>query len=286
VRVPALLLSLVAALGYGLSDFVGGSATRQVPVLRVVAVSYPVGMVGMLLVAPLAGGQLDAAGLIYGALSGLVGGAAILWFYAALASGPMSVVSPLTSLLVAGLPLGVGMLWGERPGVIALIGAGLALVAVVLVSRAVNEEGASIAFTPKVAWLTVISGVAFAVYFVLLDKVGAHTGIWPLVVSRVCATVLVLVVAAFRKRLRPPTGTPLRLAVSAGLLDVVANVAFVYALRAGLLSLVSVTTSLYPAATVLLARIVLRERTVFVQRVGLILAAVAVAMIAGASATG
>jgi drug/metabolite transporter (DMT)-like permease len=284
--VLALVLSLFAALGYGLSDFAGGMAARRVEVLRVVVVSYPVGLAGMLVVAPFAGGVLTTGGLLYGALSGLVGGAAILWFYAALANGPMSVVSPLTSLLVAGLPLGVGMLWGERPGIIALAGAGLALIAVVLVSRTVHAEDDPHRFTPKVAWLTFGSGAAFAVYFILLDKVGDDTGLWPLVVSRAAATVLVLVAAAVTGNLRLPTGTPLRLAVTAGLLDVLGNATFVYALRAGLLSLVSVLTSLYPAATVLLARIVLRERTARVQRIGLVLAAVAVALIAGASATG
>jgi drug/metabolite transporter (DMT)-like permease len=284
--VPALLLSLVAALGYGLSDFVGGLAARKVAVLRVVVVSYPVGMLGMAVLAPLVGGAMTTSSLIYSVLAGLVGGCAILWFYAALAVGPMSVVSPLTSLLVAALPLGVGMLWGERPGPIALVGAGLAVVAVVLVSRSVAEEDATLRFTPKVAWLTFGSGGAFAIYFVLLDKVGTDTGLWPLLVSRGSATALVLIAAAFSKRLRPPGGVPLRLALTAGALDVLANVAFLYALRAGLLSLVSVLTSLYPAATVLLARIVLRERTVAVQRVGLVLAAVAVAMIAGSSTTG
>jgi drug/metabolite transporter (DMT)-like permease len=249
-------------------------------------VSYPVGMLGMLLLAPLAGGTVTTSSLVYGALAGLVGGAAILWFYAALASGPMTMVSPLTSLLVAGLPLGVGMLWGERPRPIALVGAGLAVVAVVLISRSVTNEDSPVRFTPKVAWLTFGSGAAFAVYFVLLDKVGSGTGLWPLLVSRGSASLLVLVAAAFSKRLRPPGGVPLRLALTAGALDVLGNVAFLYALRAGLLSLVSVTTSLYPAATVLLARIVLRERIVAVQRTGLALAVVAVVLIAGATKGG
>lgn len=283
----ALSLSLIAALGYGLSDFAGGVAARRIAVLRIVIVSYPVGLAGMLALVPFLGGTPSTAELVYGALAGLAGGVAVLWFYAAMASGPMSVVSPLTALLVAGLPLGYGILTGERPRVIALIGAGLAVIAVVLVSRQEHsavDEGTPVRFTAKVAWLTVGSGASFAVYFVLLDKVGHNSGLWPLVVSRVSSTVLVLVSALIARQLRPSRGVPLRLSVVAGLLDVVANVAFLYALRAGLLSMVSVLTSLYPAATVLLARIVLKERTGWIQRIGLVLAAVAVAMIAGASA--
>jgi drug/metabolite transporter (DMT)-like permease len=281
----ALVFSLVAAVGYGISDFVGGLAARRTAVLSVVMFSYPVGLLGMLAIAPLLGGRPTVASLVIGGVAGLVSACAILWFYAALAAGPMSVVSPLTSLLVAGLPLCVGMLWGERPGTVALVGAGVAVVAVVLVSRqrqVATDEG--LRFTPKVAWLTVGAGVAFAVYFVLLDRVGSDTGLWPLVLSRVSASALVLACGVLRGQRRLPVGVPRRLALAAGLLDVVANVSFLYALRAGLLSIVGVVTSLYPAATVLLARVVLHERTGWVQRIGLVMAAVAVGMIAGGSA--
>jgi drug/metabolite transporter (DMT)-like permease len=285
--VSALTLSLIAALGYGVSDFVGGLAARRTAVLSVVMVSYPIGFLGLLALAPLVGGTVTAHSLLVGAVAGLVSGCAILWFYAALAAGPMSVVSPLTSLLVAGLPLGVGILWGERPGPLALVGAGLAVVAVVLVSRSKTvDESSSVRFSPKVAWLTAGAGIAFAVYFVLLDKVGAGTGLWPLVASRASASALVLVAGLVTGQRKLPTGLPLRLAVTAAALDMVANWAFLDALRAGLLSIVSVLTSLYPAATVLLARVVLKEHTGWIQRIGLVLAAVAVSLIAGAPASG
>lgn len=280
LAMPALVLSLIAALSYGVSDFVGGLGARRAAVLSVLMVSYPVGCLGMLAVTPFFGGELTTRALLVGSAAGLVSGLAIIWFYAALATGPMSVVSPLTSLLVAGLPLGVGLLWGERPGPLALVGAALA---VVLVSRQENtavDEGEPVRFTPKVAWLTAGSGAAFAVYFVLLDKVGDNTGLWPLVMSRASATVLVVGAALIGRR-RPPAGMPLRLALAAAALDMIANTAFLYALRGGMLSIVSVLTSLYPAGTVLLARLVLKEHTGWVQRVGLVLAAAAVALIAG-----
>jgi drug/metabolite transporter (DMT)-like permease len=281
--VVALLLSLVAALGYGVSDFVGGLAARRVAVLRVVVASYPVGMIGMAVIAPFAGGTLTIPALVFGILSGLVGGAAILCYYAALAAGPMSVVAPLTAVLVAGIPLIFGLLQGEHLSVIALIGAGVAIVAILLVSKQQDDHTAA-RFTPKVALLTVASGAAFGVFFILLDQVGHDSGMWPLLVSRTTSTILMLVAALFAKQLRPPTGVPLRLALTAGLLDVVANAAFLYALRAGMLSIVSVLTSLYPASTVLLARLVLGERTGWPQRIGLVLAATAIVMISAPSA--
>lgn len=212
---------------------------------------------------------------------------AILWFYLALAEGPMSVVSPLTALLVAGLPLATGIALGERPGSLALVGAGLAVVAVVLVSReerAAVDHTPAVRFTARVGWLTVGSGATFGGYFILLDQVPAGSGLWPLAMSRMAATaVVVVVVAAGVTARRPAAGVPARLAVAAAMLDVIGNVAFVFALQAGLLSLVSVVAALYPAWTVLLARLVLGERTGRTQQAGLALAAVAVGLIASAA---
>jgi drug/metabolite transporter (DMT)-like permease len=274
----AVALALLAALGYGLSDFVGGVAARRVAALRVVLVSYPLSVLLVAVIAPFIGGRGDVSALLWGGLAGIVAGLAVWWFYLALALGPMTVVSPLTALLVAVLPLAAGMLLGERPAVLALIGAVLAVVAVVLVSR--SGAGAELPFTGRVALLTLGSGTAFAGYFVLLHQVPSGTGLWPLLASRVGATAVVLVAAVGTRQLRVPLGVPLRLALVAGLLDVVANTAFLYAVQGGLLSLVSVITALYPAATVALASLLLGERTGRVQRAGMVLAAAAVALIA------
>jgi drug/metabolite transporter (DMT)-like permease len=205
----------------------------------------------------------------------------VWWFYAALGAGPISVVSPLMAILVGGIPVGVGLAMGERPGLIAAIGVVLALVAVVLVSReATDVDTTPHRFTPKVAWLTVGSGVAFGLNFVLIAQAPTEAKLWPLVFARVSASVLVIVIAAMSDNLRPPTGTPLRLAVLAALLDTGANIAMLLALQASLLSLAGVLMSLYPAATVLLAIVVLRERVTRWQAIGMVLALAAVAMIA------
>ena len=273
----AVLLALLAATGYGVSDFVGGVAARRVAALRVVLVSYPLSVLLVGLVAPFVGGRVELGSLLWGLAAGATAGLAVWWFYLALAAGPMSVVSPLTAVLVAGLPLLFAVARGERPGGLALVGVVLALVAVVLVSR---EGPSALAFTGRVALLTVGSGTAFAVYFVLIAQVGPGTGLWPLLASRVGASAVVLAAAVVAGHLRAPSGVPLRLALVAGVLDVVANTAFLFAVQGGLLSLVSVITALYPAATVLLAALVLGERTARVQQVGMVLAAASVALIA------
>jgi drug/metabolite transporter (DMT)-like permease len=256
-------------------------ASRRVAALRVVLVSYPIALVLLALLATTVGGQLSQGAVFWGSLCGISQAFGVWWFYAALGSGPISVVSPLTAILVAAIPLGAGLVMGVRPGVIAGVGVVLALIAVVLVSReATDEDTTPHKFTVKVAWLTVGSGLAFGMNFVLIHQAPVDANLWPLVFARLSASVLVLVIAAVSGNLRAPTGTPLKLAVLAALLDTGSNIAMLLALRASLLSLAGVLMSLYPAATVLLAIVVLRERVTRWQTVGMVLALTAVAMIA------
>ncbi|MGE0782876.1 MAG: EamA family transporter, partial [Mycolicibacterium sp.] len=245
-----------------------------------------------------------SAAVLWGLLAGLAQAFGVWWFYAALAAGPISVVSPLTSILVAGIPVGVGLAFGERPGLLALVGVVLALVAVVLVSRGGSDEPLARResdtdeplarresdtdeplarphrFTAKVAWLTVGSGTAFGMNFVVLGQVPPEAELWPLVFGRLGATAIVLLAAGLTGNLTVERGLPLRLAVIAGLLDTTANVATLLALQSSMLSLAGVLIALYPAATVLLAIVVLRERVMRWQAVGMVLALAAVALIA------
>jgi drug/metabolite transporter (DMT)-like permease len=256
-------------------------ASRRVEALRVVLVSYPIAMLLLAMLATIVGGQISEAAIFWGSLCGVSQAFGVWWFYAALGAGPISVVSPLTAVLVAGIPVAVGLALGERPGVVAGVGIVVALVAVVMVSReATDEDVTPHKFTATVAWLTVGSGIAFGLNFVLIDQAPVEARLWPLVYARLTATVLVIVIAALSHNLRPPTGTPLRLAMLAAVLDVGANIAMLLALQASLLSLAGVLMSLYPAATVLLAIAVLRERVTRWQAVGMVLALAAVAMIA------
>jgi drug/metabolite transporter (DMT)-like permease len=158
----------------------------------------------------------------------------------------------------------------------------LAMFAVILVSREspADEDVRTHRFTSKVAWLTVGSGVAFGLDFVLLHQAPAACRLWPLFFARAAATVLVFAVAAMSNNLQLPTRTPLRLAVAAALLDTCANITMLLAIQKWMLSLASILISLYPATTVILAIIVLRERLTRWQALGMILAAASVSMIA------
>ncbi|WP_433200911.1 EamA family transporter [Nocardia sp. CA-107356] len=285
----AVLLALVAAFGYGVSDFFGGVASRRVTALRVVIVSYPISALLILILVPLVGGTPDTASMLWGLAAGVASGLAVWWFYAALASGPMAVVSPLTAILVAGIPVLVGLVIGERPGPLAFAGIAFALGAVYLVSREspddVTEEitgGRELRFTRKVALLTIGSGAAFGLAFVFLHETRASAGVWPLLAQRGAASPMVWLIALSAGEFRLLHGEPLRLAAYIAVLDVIANAALLYAFHGSMLSLVSVIGSLYPAATVLLAMVLLGERVGRLQQVGMVLALASVGLIAAA----
>ena len=274
-------MALVSGIGYGVSDFVGGLASRRVAALRVVLVSYPVALVLLTTISFVVGGHVTTPAIVWGGLCGLSQAFGVWWFYAALGAGPMSLVSPLTAILVAGVPIVAGVTLGERPSLLAYTGIGLALIAVVLVSREERDEVSTAQrFTAKVAWLTLGAGLAFGLNFVLIDQAPHDAGLWPLAFARLSASLMVLAIVAMSRNLVVPSGVPLRLALAAGVLDTVANVAMLLALQASLLSLTSVLISLYPAGTVLLALVVLKERVTRWQAAGMVLAIGAVGLIA------
>lgn len=235
-------------------------------------------VIGALAVA--VGGTLSPAAALWGTLCGVSQGLGVWWFYAALGAGPISVVSPLTAVLAAGVPLAVGLALGERPGAMAGIGSVLALAAVVLVSReATDQDVRPHRFTRQVAWLTVGAGIAFGLNFVFIDRAPAAAGLWPVFFVMLSASVMLAVAAVLSGNFALPRGYPLKLALGAAVVDVAANVAMLLALQAAMLSTTSVLMSLYPAVTVLLAIAVLRERVTAKQALGMVLAVVAIAMI-------
>lgn len=274
------MLALVAAAGFGMGDFVGGLASRRVSPLRVLLVSTPLALVGLTVIAVATGGPIHPGAVGWGSACGLALGVASWWFYAALRSGPISVVSPLSAVVTAGVPVTAGLLRGERPGLVASVGIVLALVAVVLVSReATDEDVKPHRFTPKVAWLTIGAGVGFGLNFVFIEKAPVESVLWPLMFARLAATVVVIIIAASARELRLPSGTPMKLSLTAGMMDVGANVAMLLALRNSSLSLGGMLISLFPVVTVLLAIVVLRERVHPWQVVGMVAAVASVAMI-------
>ncbi|MET4583964.1 drug/metabolite transporter (DMT)-like permease [Conyzicola nivalis] len=302
-----VLIGLTSALVYGAADFLGGTASRRISPVRVTAVAALAGLAVMLLAVatvPAFSGYWSGDVIVLGALSGVTGAVAIGLLYACLAIGPMSILSPLTAVVSAVVPLSIGLFAGERLQTIGYVALGLALVAVVLVGF-VPEEGA---VRPSLRGLLMAigSGVSIGVFLVIIDQTPDDSGLVPLVVNRaVTAAImfsavgllaLLALLTISRRRAAPstvaepveaPAEAPahtwlpgLRLAIACGIVDAVANAGLLLGVRIGELSIMAVLTALYPAGTIILAAVVLKERIAPVQIAGLVLAVAAGAMLA------
>src|SRR3954454_2690126 len=274
----ALLLALASSIAYGAADFLGGLAARGAHVLRVVVIAAPASLAVELLLLPIAGAHFSTGAVTWGAASGVASAASFALLYRTLAIGPMSVLSPITALVSAVLPVGVGLIGGDRVGGLAVLGMVLALAAVVIVSGATESRGHRPSQTAL--GLAVGAGAAIAVQLICLDQAPNDSGVAPLIVGRAVSSVVVLGIAFTLRGHLGATRPSLPASAAAGALDSLANFAFLFAVRDGDLAVVAVITALYPAGTVLLARALLAERIGRTQLAGLGLAAVAVSFLA------
>jgi drug/metabolite transporter (DMT)-like permease len=275
-----IFLSALSALLYGVADFSGGFASRREKVLPVMAISQTAGLAVALICLPFIGFTAPPPGaLAFGALAGLAGAFGLFMLYRGLGRTVVAIVSPTSALLSAIIPLIAGAALGERPSAIALAGAALCLPAVFLLSR---ERGA--AADPKLARQALLhglgAGLGFGLFFVLLSRSGGGNGLWPLISAR-AASILVFACFALGRRegLKIGKGN-IGFTLAAGILDMGANIAFLMASRLGLLMLASAVTSLYPAPTVLLARIFMGQKFGPGRLAGLVLAVAGTALIA------
>ena len=282
-----VLLALVSSVLWGVADFVGGLASRRSTPLQTLILTTPAGLLAVLPIALILGGDARASAAP-GIAAGCCGAMGILLLYAALTIGPMGVVSPVSAVLGAAIPVVVGLFRGERPGTLAYVGMALAVVAIVTVGlepQAPTDDSTHQRITPRALGLAIGAGIGIGCFFALVALAPSDAGLYPVVFARATSTVILvtlgLVVAARTAVPRMPPDRPVRVqAVAAGVLDVSANAFYVLASQVGLLSIVAVLGSLYPAATVLLARLVLAERLRPMQKVGMVTALVASAFLA------
>jgi len=279
--VAAAALGIGAALCWGFADFLGGIRTKALTLALVLLVSQFTALVAIVLV--VAVGQLEApsfgevAPAIGAGIAQLVGIAAL---YRALAIGTMSLISPISASGAAVLPVIVGVATGERPEALQFAGMAAAFVGVILATRA-PESADGKASSREALLLSGLAAVGFGCFFIGMDAAVEEAGpFWPLLIARVTAcAALGAVLLALRPRLALDRAALPSLALI-GMLDVAANAFFALGTDTGLLSVVSVLASLYPVATVVLARALLHERLVRVQTVGVVVALTGVALIA------
>jgi drug/metabolite transporter (DMT)-like permease len=281
------LIALASSALYGAADFLGGLASKQTSTPWVVAVAQASGLVVLLtVVGLLPEADPTRADLLWGAAAGLAGTVGVGLLYRALAIGTMGVVAPITAVCAVALPVLVSIGRGQRPAPLVLAGIALAMIAIVLVSRqspapAVMKEPAARGLPPGVPH-ALLSGVAIGLFFIVLAEARPESGLWPLVGARAAAVPLCLVAGALSGGPRPRRAV--RTAAAAGIVDMTANVLYLLASRMGSLAVVVTLSSLYPASTVALARLVLGERLHRTQVWGLACALAAVALIVGGGA--
>ena len=271
-----IVLAAVSAIAFGMADFSGGKASRHADPIAVTVVSQMISLplLGVLvLVVP---GTPTAGDLAWGLLAGVAGAAGVVLLYRALATGVMAVVAPVTAITAAIVPIVAGLLVADSPGTVALGGAGLAVVAIALVS--LGERGGAGRVSGRIIGTALAAGLLFGIFFALLGQADERAGMWPVLALRVSSIAFGLALAA-------RAGVRLRLdrrvlgwAAAAGLLDSAANALYLAAAARGHLSVVAAIASLYPASTVLLALAVDRERLRPVQLAGLGFAAAALVL--------
>jgi drug/metabolite transporter (DMT)-like permease len=286
-----IVLALTAATIWGAADFLGGLASRRSAALQVLFVSQAVGLVAMLVAVAFIGGDPTSGDMAWGVVGGLIGNAGLYGLYRELARGQAGVVAPTTAVSAALTPVVVGLALGEVPGAMTLAGVAIAVIAVGLLAGGEGrhaEPGSNLAAKVRRAlhggfWIAIASGLGFGAFYVCLAQTSEAAGLWPLVASRGASVVALALLPATWRGLRGPRKPPLIPAGTAGLLDATANSAYVVAVRAGSITWVPVLASLYPASTVLLARVFQKQRLGVLHVVGLALALIAIALVAAGS---
>jgi len=267
--VLAIALGLGSSLCWGLADFFGGLQSRRRPLLAVLLVSQVAALVLLLPLAAALGGALPGAAAVgWAALAGTAGTIALAAFYRGLAIGTMSIVAPV-SATAAVVPVLVGLAEGERPGALQVAGMALAFVGIVLASREPSEGGGAAGRAG--VGLALVAAAGFGTFFVGIDRASEDAAVlWVIAVSRTCGLAVIAAAALARRPALPREGRVWAALLVIGVLDLGANALYAYATTKGLLSIVAVLGSLYPAVTVVLARVVLSERVTRPQEAGVL----------------
>lgn len=289
----AVILALAAALAYGVSDFLGGTAASRLRVMPTTILSYAAATVALAGLVLVTGGVWSSDVWLWGGLAGVAAVIGFVAFYAAMAVGPMSLVSPVIAVLGSAVPVAAAVALGERLTAWAWSGVVLALVSAVLLSSQPRAGGTR--FTTRAVVLSVVAGVSLGASVVALDRTPPESGSLAALVELALGLVL-LVLTVLLGRAIPALGRQLAVlggeavapgrrsrmivaALAAGALLGAANAALLAALQAGSLAIVSVLVGLYPLATLLLARVVGGERMTRLQLVGAVLAVAASALL-------
>jgi drug/metabolite transporter (DMT)-like permease len=277
----SVIFALLSALCYGTGDFVGGVMSTRIPAWTAAFCSQVGGAVATLILAFITAGEITASSLAWGAASGVGTGVGLVALYHGLAVGRMGVVAPLSGIVGAIVPAVTGLLTGDDPSALIWVGLLLALPAVALVASTPSAtEGGNENRRGSGAIYGIIAGAAFGIGFATIAQVPESAGHWPVALSMAVGALVTTLIATVLRESWRPTRLFDWTAALGGVLGASAVVFFLEAAQRGLLSVASVLSALYPAVTVVLAVLFLRERIHRTQAIGLVLTGVAVALVA------
>ena len=279
------VLGLLTAVTYGAADFFAALATRGMRVLAVTFGSSIAGLAALISLAPIFGTDFSSSAVAWGVIGGFCSVGALTALYASLAIGPISIISPLGALISAIVPAVIGVVWlGEKFSATGWLAIGIGLVAVVLIGIVPDASGAR----PKLRGivLAILAGIGIGLTVTSLAQSPHDSGIAPVITTRFTAAAILLLlnmpwlIQVIRKKQQfliasdraPSAGKLLAILIAAGMFDAAANILFTLASRSGSLTVAGVLTALYPLGTILLARIVLKERITRIQGIGIFMA--------------
>jgi len=264
----AILFGLLSALTWGAGDFNGGLAAKRSNPYGVVAVAHIISLGLLFLLMPFIGEPIPPfRDWLWGGVAGLTGAVGLLLLYRSLAEGRMSVAAPVSALLAAALPVLVGIFLDGNPGAWSLLGFILALGAVWLVS---GGEGLAVRFDELRR--PAIAGIAFGAFFIFIERASQTALLWPLIAVRIVSVSTMLGYALLTRQDWLPKRESMVPLLLSSLLDTFGNAFYALSARTGRLDVAAVLGALYPGATVLLARVFLKENISRIQSLGILLA--------------
>ena len=272
----SIIFGLSAALGWGAADYTGGLASRRTGAYRAALYSETAGL--PFIVAALWGSRESlppVAPLAMATFAGTIGTTGLLLLFHAMESGRMSIAAPVSALMAATLPVLVGTLTQGFPGLLTFLGFGLSLSAIWLISREEGNHSRLLAHIRDLR-LPLLAGLGFGTYFILVHEAAQHSTYWIMFASRMGGVLVMTVFMLAQRKNWQVSRTVWPLIFLNGFLDVAGNVFYVFASQIGRLDIAAVLSSLYPAATVLLAAILLKERVARSQAIGILLALAAI----------
>ena len=269
-----IIYGLLSSASWGAADFIGGLASKRASAIRVLYLAEIAGFIPFMLLAIILREPIpSAADFLWGAFSSLIGLTGLIFLYRALAEGQMTTAAPVSALLAAFIPVIFGSITLGFPSAPTLIGFGLAFIAVWLISQ---SDSTNWRFSFSDLRLPLISGFFFGFYFIVIHKATLNAFFWPLTAARFAGFVALGLFALFTRQPAMPPRETWTLCIINGVIDIAGNGFYILSAHAGRIDVAAVLGALYPAATVMLAWIFLKERISFIQTLGIIFAFMAI----------